>query len=116
MTSSPQRKGDRAELELAGLLTELLGGPVRRKLGAGRRDDAGDLDGVIDWTLQVKNYRDVGRAIRVGLDELDAQQANDGARFGAVMVRRPGGRWVAVLDLPRFAAVIMAARPRSEST
>jgi hypothetical protein len=116
MTTAAQRKGDRAELELAARLTELIGTPVRRKLGAGRTDDAGDLDGVDGWCIQAKSYRDPVRAIRDGLAELDNQQANAGARYGAVMVRRPGGRWIAVLDLDRFAEVVIATRPLSEST
>lgn len=111
MTSSAKRKGDRAELELADRLSTLVGIRVRRKLGAGRSDDAGDLDG-LDWTLQVKSYRDVARAIRDGLDELDEQQLNAGTRYAAVMVRRSGGRWIAVLDLARFVEVVVALSDR----
>lgn len=33
-----------AELEAARTLSALLGFPIRRKLGAGRADDVGDLD------------------------------------------------------------------------
>ena len=41
-----KNKGDAAEREAAKLLAEATGLPVRRKLGAGRQDDVGDLDGV----------------------------------------------------------------------
>ena len=45
--SNPQKaKGDAAEREVAALLSDLLGFTVRRKLGAGRKDDTGDLDGI----------------------------------------------------------------------
>ena len=48
MTSTSRRKGDRAEIEAAALLHDWTGYPVRRKLGAGRADDVGDLDGIPD--------------------------------------------------------------------
>ena len=46
MTNPQKRKGDAAELEVARLVADLTGYPVRRKLGAGRADDTGDLDGI----------------------------------------------------------------------
>lgn len=99
-------KGDAAEREVAALLADLLGLPVRRKLGAGRADDEGDLEGVPDWTLEVKNYADLARAINDGLGDLEREQVNAGTTFGAVLVRRRGGRWVAVMDLPGLATVM----------
>jgi hypothetical protein len=45
MGNPSKRKGDQAEREAASLLSDLLGTVVRRKLGAGRLDDCGDLDG-----------------------------------------------------------------------
>ena len=44
MTAPAKAKGDRAEREAAAILADELGAPVRRKLGAGRRDDQGDLE------------------------------------------------------------------------
>lgn len=105
MANPAKQKGDGAERELAGLLTDLLGVPVRRKLGAGRTDDTGDLDG-LDLTVQVKNYRDVGRAIRDGLPQLREQVGNAGTPAGALLVRRRGGEWVAVMPLDYFATII----------
>lgn len=104
MTSPAKQKGDRAELELARKLTDLLGSIVRRKLGAGRADDSGDLDGLA-CAVQVKNYADVLRAIREGLDGIDQQTANAAAPYGVVFVRRRGGEWIAVLSLEHFAAM-----------
>jgi len=46
VTNPANKKGDRAELEIAGILTDQLGIRVRRKLGAGRADDTGDRP---DW-------------------------------------------------------------------
>jgi hypothetical protein len=42
VTNPQKAKGDKAELEIARILHGELGLPVRRKLGAGRSDDAGD--------------------------------------------------------------------------
>lgn len=103
MTTSAKRKGDRCELELAHQLHQLTGWPVRRKLGAGRRDDTGDLDGLPDCTAQVKAYADIGRAIRDGILELEAQHRNAGTTHGVLFVRRPGARWIAVQTLDLWA-------------
>jgi hypothetical protein len=93
VTNSAKRKGDAAELEAAKLLADLTGWPVKRKLGAGRAEDTGDLYGVPDATVQVKAYRDITRALREALNECPKQQANAGTTFGFSMIRRPGGRW-----------------------
>ena len=103
MTNPAKAKGDRAELEVARMIADLTGWPVRRKLGAGRADDAGDLDGIPDTCVQVKNYRDISRALREALDDLPTQQANAGTTFAVAFVRRPGGRWIAVMDVETWA-------------
>ena len=105
MTHPSKRKGDRAEREVQGLLRDLLGVPARRKLGAGRLDDMGDIDGVPDTVIQVVSYRDVARAIREKVPECELQQARAGATFGATFVRRPGGSYVVVLSPEQFAAL-----------
>lgn len=106
MTSTSKRKGDAAELEIARLLTEQLGGTIRRRLGAGRRDDTGDLDGLQDTTAQVKNRpNDISRAIREGIDSSVTQQANAGTSFGVCFIRRPGGRWIAAMSIEQWCAM-----------
>ena len=109
MPNPAKRKGDAAELEVARQLAALTGWPVRRKLGAGRTDDTGDLCGVPSTTLQVKSYGDCQRAIREGLGDLARQQANSGDPFGAVLVRRRGGHWIAVLTLEGLATLLREA-------
>jgi len=103
VTNPSKVKGDRAELEACRILHDLTGFPARRKLGAGRLDDTGDVDGIPDCTIQVKAYADTQRAIRECLAELPQQQANAGTTFAAGLVRRPGGRWMAVMDLEQLA-------------
>ena len=63
--TSLQAQGRRApEREAAQLIAELTGHPARRKLGAGRADDTGDIDGVPATVVQVANWADVARAVR----------------------------------------------------
>ena len=104
MSNPRKNKGDAGERELAHKLTDLLGTLVRRKLGAGRADDTGDLDGLA-CAVQVKNYADVLRAIREGLAAINEQTANAAAPYGVVFVRRRGGEWIAVMSLDMWAAM-----------
>jgi len=109
MTHPAKRKGDKAELEVQGILRDLLGVPARRMLGAGRQDDMGDITGVPDTTIQVVAYQDIARAIREKLPECEAQRQRAGATFCATFVRRPGGRYVVVLTPEMFATLYREA-------
>ena len=103
MTNPQKAKGDRAELEVSRIVADLTGWNVRRKLGAGRSDDTGDIDGVPDTTIQVKNFADITRALREALDDLPNQQANAGTTHAVAFIRRPGGRWFAAMTLEQWA-------------
>ena len=64
---NPQKnKGDKAEREVAALLSELTGKTVRRKLGAGRTNsaggDTGDIEGLPNWAIQVCDWKDKSAA------------------------------------------------------
>jgi hypothetical protein len=110
MASTARAKGDRAEREIVGLLRDLTGWPVARAYGAGRSDDCGDLDGLPDCCAQVKDYgTHVARAVNDALTELPAQQAASGLPFAVGLVRRPRGRWVAVMEVEMFAALLREA-------
>ena len=106
MGNPNKNKGDRAEREIATLLTEKLGQPVRRKLGAGRADDTGDLDGPPNWTIQVKNRKDIARTIREGMQQLDVQQKNNNTEHAALMIRQQGGQWLVVMTLDQYTKLI----------
>ena len=114
MANPSKRKGDRAELEAARWISDLLGVDCRRKLGAGRTDDTGDLDAppgsVLDnWCLEVKNYRDIAAAVRDGLEDAAREQAHSRRPFGAALIRRPGGRWFVAMTPEQFAAIVREA-------
>src|SRR5262245_23956539 len=109
MAHPAKRKGDAAELEAARLLADLTGWQIERKLGAGRKEDTGDLYALPDCVVQVKHYKDIQRAVRETLAELPAQHANAATTFAAGMVRRPGGRWFFVLTPEQFCTLLREA-------
>jgi len=105
--ANPQKaKGDRAELEAAALLTEALGLPVRRKLGAGRADDTGDLDGIPAHVVQVANWKDTAAAARVKPPEVEQQRINAHADHAATMIRFNGGTWRVVLTVEQWSRYV----------
>jgi hypothetical protein len=101
-------RGKRAEREVTLLLAEHGGWVTRRRL-AGRSDDVGDLEGLPDCTVQVKSYADITRGLREAIDELPGQVERAGTRFGAAFIRRPGARYVVVMDVPMFCSLLREA-------
>ena len=108
MVNRPKRKGDRGELEAAAILTEALGLPIRRKLGAGRADDTGDLDGVPGHVVQVANWKDTAAAARVKPTAAEQQRNNAQQEHAASLIRFHGGTWRVVLTLEQWARYLQA--------
>ncbi len=106
MTSPSKRRGDRAEREVERILQVELGLPIRRALGAGRKDDIGDISGIPDTCIQVVAYKDIARAIREKLPEVEQQRQRAGATYSAVFARRRGGEWVVVMTPSMFCSLI----------
>jgi len=106
MVSPSRRKGNRAEYEAAALLTRLTGWPVRRRLQEGRADDTGDLEGVPLCCVQVTAIENLASALSRKLPALEQQRLRSGLPFGALAVRRRGGRFVFILDPENFAALM----------
>ena len=114
MANSSKRKGDRAEMEVQGILRDLLGVPARRALGAGRKDDIGDITGVPDTVIQVVNWKDVAKAVREKPLEAEGQRQKtwsgslaDGRHdiFAATFVRLRGGDYRVVMTPEQFATL-----------
>lgn len=103
MANTAKRKGDAAELEVQGILRDLLGVPARRKLGAGRLDDMGDIDGVPLTVVQVANWKDALRAVREKPLECEQQRRRAGEPFCATFVRLRGGEYRVVMTPEQFA-------------
>lgn len=114
MTSRAKVKGSAFE----SLVRDYLRGagiPAER-IPAGMKDDRGDIAGVESWTLQVKCYADMQRAIRDGLADLEVQQANNDTPYGAVVVKRRGkadpGSQLVIIELWQLAALLLEQRNR----
>jgi hypothetical protein len=107
MTGAAKRKGDAGEREAAALIGDLLGVPARRKLGAGRQDDEGDIDGVPDTTIQVVSRGTDVVAVGVVRKPLEADQQarNAGTTFAATFLRVRGGTWRVVMTPQAFATL-----------
>lgn len=101
-----KRKGDQAEREVAALLNQLLGVPARRKLGAGRQDDQGDIDGVPDTVIQVANRQArFYETVREKPLEAEMQRERAGATHAASFLRLRGGEWRVVLTPEQWATL-----------
>ena len=106
MANANKAKGDRAELEIAHYLSEKLQRTIRRKLGAGRADDTGDIDGLPNWTIQVKNRKDIARTIREGMQQLEQQRQNAQTDNAVLLIRQTGGTWLAVMTIDQYTTLI----------
>ena len=98
-------KGDRFELMAAYDLTLISGYECRRMLGAGRKDDVGDIAGLPNTTIQVKAYKDIARAVRVGPLQAEQQKVNAGNRYAFTMVRIRGD-WRVVMTMSQMEAYL----------
>ena len=102
-------KGARAEREAAALVSELLGVPARRALGAGRADDVGDVWGVPGVAIQVCDWQDLAQALRIKPPAADVQAVNARALYGVAFLRLRGGEFRACLTPDSWAVLHQAA-------
>jgi hypothetical protein len=106
MTNPSKDKGDRAELEVQALWRDHCGVPARRALGAGRKDDVGDIHGVPYTVVQVANRKDVAAAVRHKPLEAQRQLENThGGLFGCTFIRLRGGEYRVVMTPEQFFAL-----------
>ena len=101
VASPNKRKGDRAELDSSAWF-QVNGWPnADRSLGAGRREDRGDLTGIRRFCVQVKDHAQF--RINTWIPEMLEQKRRSGAEFGVLLLKRRGtsdvGRWYAVLEV-----------------
>ena len=109
--NSQKNKGDKAEREAAELLSEKLPWKARRKLGAGRFDDEGDieLEGCPDLVIQVADWADKSKACLQKPREIEIQRRNAKARYAASMIRWRGGHFRMVMTVDQFARLLKDA-------
>ena len=78
-----------------------------RTYGAGRPADVGDVDGIVGWTLEVKNCKAMDLA--GWSDESERERVNGRQRYAAVVAKRRGKPTDAayvILSLATFAALL----------
>lgn len=100
MANKSKEKGDKAEREMVALLSQftpdLCVENPDRMLGAGRRDDIGDLRVYPDVTMQVKAYKNLANGLREGAAGALDQQMRSGQPFAVGFTpipRAPVGNW-----------------------
>jgi hypothetical protein len=105
---SAKAKGDKAEREVVSMLRDHLGDHIVRPRLEGDNDH-GDVSGTPELTHQVKSYADVARALRDGLADLAVQKQNTGTTWGALWIRRRGGRFAVVMEPEDFISLYREA-------
>lgn len=110
------RKGSAAEREASTMLTDLLGHACRRMLGAGRKDDIGDIDGLPSTTIQVTNTTNLAVALRLKPPASEQQTRNARNRYGATLIRMPRGRWLFILTPNQYRTLWTDAQNRQPTT
>ena len=107
MTASQRRKGKGGELELAGIIRDLSGWDVRRRVR--QHDGDSDLEGIPGWSVEVKRHKAAGRAeigqwwrqtvqqaTRVATDTTNAATARISCRLPVLFYRLDRADWRAV--------------------
>lgn len=97
MANSAKNKGDRNELAAVRYLIETAPELVsvkkpERKLGAGRREDVGDLHVYADTAIQVRALADMGKAVRSSAADALIQAGHGDMAFALGMVPVPRAR------------------------
>ena len=107
MTSPQARKGGQFERDVVSFLKANGFPHAERSYGAGRPDDVGDVDGIVSWTLELKNHKSLDLA--GWMREANAERVNGRQRFAAVIAKRrgkPTSDAYVVMSLSTFAAVL----------
>lgn len=119
MANAAKRKGDAAELEAVRFLVDaapdLVVNNPWRMLGAGRKDDVGDLRVLPEVAIQVRSYKldSIGLAVRSAATDALTQAANGGYAHAFGMIpypraRKGSVRWLASWVRPLDDAVSVA--------
>jgi len=107
MTSPQARKGSQFERDVVAYL-QAHGHPyAERHYGSGRPDDVGDIDGVVGWTLELKNHKAMDLA--GWADEAERERVNGRQSFAAVIAKRrnrPSGDAYVVMSLDTLARLL----------
>ena len=89
-----RRKGANGELEIAGIIRDLTGWDVRRKVR--QHDGDSDLEGVPGWSVEVKRHATASRGEIRKWWEQAVMQAPDAIARPVLFYRRDKDEWRAV--------------------
>lgn len=110
MSNPAKRKGDQYERDVVCFLRANGFPYAERHYGAGRPDDVGDIDGLLGWTLELKNCKTMDLAGWV--DEAECERIQGRQPYAAVIAKRrnrPVGSAYVVLTLESFARLLKDA-------
>lgn len=107
MTASQRTKGQSGEREIAGIIADLTGWDVRRRVR--QHDGDSDLEGIPGWSVEVKRHKAAGRAeigqwwrqtvqqaTRVATDPTNAATARISRLMPVLFFRADRDQWRAV--------------------
>ena len=97
MTAMQRNKGKGGELEVAGIVRELTGWDVRRKVRQHSGDS--DLEGVPGWCVEVKRHAQAGRGDLARWWTQTTEQAAKASMLPVLFYRLDRDQWRAVWPL-----------------
>ena len=106
MVNPSKQKGTAFETAIVGYLRE-HGFPYAERRALHGNHDRGDVAGVPGWVLELKAEKKIDLAGYVA--EVEVERVNDGAQFGAAVVKRRGKPTrdaYVVMDLASFCELI----------
>jgi len=98
-------KGNRCEQEVVNLLRDLSGFHVVRTRTPGTASDVGDIANLPHCVVEVKGHTNIARSISEGIPQARAASERTKQPWPTVWVRRPGGRYVVVMEPEFFLAM-----------
>lgn len=110
MVNKNKNKGSRAELAVAKWLN-VNGHPDAERSRAGWTDDRGDIDGIDQVCVEIKDEKRIDLAGY--MKELEVEVKNRKAKYGVCIVKKRGtadpGEWYAVLTAKAWLALLADA-------
>ena len=108
MSSANKAKGTRFESDVVAFIAARKPYQVERRAQHGA-SDRGDVVGVPDWAIEIKNVKDWSKRLGQFVTEAETEAVNAGVPFGAVVIKRRNdstARAYVVMSLDQFTEVL----------